>query len=339
MASTYPLSDYLSPPEARIRADLLDILNRPDTPGQHFTFNPVEALLCCGLAFIINHRKYGSRNRDQAPSPVPELTRFTKRSNGSILSKIANLEGGLSHGGAHDMTVASHWWNDVPGYSDVYIAIISAARTLGIGPNEVPDFLHLVDLSAEPPIIARSRQPPHLAPRTLTELEAPTANEIVEVAKKVPDWTPTQSEAFVVARTRVGQQRFAQQVLTNFHHSCALCGLSPHVIEPPANYQLLVASHIKPWRDANTAERLDPSNGIAACPLHDAAFDQGLITFDESLRITISARLTSAIKRNLQFARFFTPPGMADHLLLPVGTTAPSPKYVNWHREHVFMAA
>lgn len=339
MASTYPLSDYLSPSEARIRADLLDVLNRPDAPRQRFTFNPVETLLCCGLAFVINHRKYSSRNRDQAPSPIPELARFTKRSNGSILSKIVNLEGGLSHGGAHDMTVAGHWWNDVPGYANVYTAIISAARSLGIGPDEVPDFLRLVDPTAEPPVIASSQSAPSLAPRTLTDSEEPTTEEVTEVTKKVPDWTPSQSEAFVVARTRVGQQRFAQQVLTNFHHSCALCGLSPQVIEPPVNYRLLVASHIKPWREADTTERLDPSNGIAACPLHDAAFDQGLITLDESLHITTSARLASAIERDPQFARFFTPPGMADHLLLPDGTAAPSAKYVNWHREHVFVAA
>ncbi|WP_407664684.1 HNH endonuclease [Micromonospora tarensis] len=33
---------------------------------------------------------------------------------------------------------------------------------------------------------------------------------------------------------------------------------------------MLVASHIKPWRVSTHAERLDPRNGLAACPTHDA---------------------------------------------------------------------
>jgi putative restriction endonuclease len=38
--------------------------------------------------------------------------------------------------------------------------------------------------------------------------------------------------------------------------------------------QVLVAGHIKPWKPS---ERLDPRNGLAACPSHDVAFDTGLL--------------------------------------------------------------
>jgi hypothetical protein len=41
----------------------------------------------------------------------------------------------------------------------------------------------------------------------------------------------------------------------------------------------LKASHIKPWRDANDAERLDGANGLLLSPHIDHLFDEGYITF------------------------------------------------------------
>ena len=38
---------------------------------------------------------------------------------------------------------------------------------------------------------------------------------------------------------------------------------------------LLRASHIKPWRDSDNRERLDPYNGLLLSPSYDAAFDWG----------------------------------------------------------------
>jgi len=43
---------------------------------------------------------------------------------------------------------------------------------------------------------------------------------------------------------------------------------------------LLVASHILPW-STHESERLNVRNGICINRLHDAAFDQGLIAFDD----------------------------------------------------------
>jgi predicted restriction endonuclease len=39
---------------------------------------------------------------------------------------------------------------------------------------------------------------------------------------------------------------------------------------------MLVAGHIKPWKDSTSAERMDLRNGLAACLSHDLAFDTGL---------------------------------------------------------------
>lgn len=54
---------------------------------------------------------------------------------------------------------------------------------------------------------------------------------------------------------------------------------------------LLRASHIKPWKNASDAERLDVHNGLLLSALWDAAFDEGLVTFDDDGRARCSTRL------------------------------------------------
>ena len=85
---------------------------------------------------------------------------------------------------------------------------------------------------------------------------------------------PAVTERLLVAAARVGQCRFARDVLRNCNHHCMFCGLAPR---PELDKRgLLVASHIQPWRDSDDRERLDVANGLGACPSHDAAFDVGL---------------------------------------------------------------
>ena len=52
--------------------------------------------------------------------------------------------------------------------------------------------------------------------------------------------------------------------------------------------RFLVASHIKPWKDANNKERLDSFNGLLLMPNLDKVFDLGFITFKENGKIVIS---------------------------------------------------
>jgi putative restriction endonuclease len=49
----------------------------------------------------------------------------------------------------------------------------------------------------------------------------------------------------------------------------------------------LKASHIKPWRDATDAERLDGANGLLLSPHIDHLFDEGYITFSTSQELVI----------------------------------------------------
>ncbi len=82
----------------------------------------------------------------------------------------------------------------------------------------------------------------------------------------------------------------------------------------------LLAGHIKPWRDSGRAERLDPRNGLAACPAHDVAFDTGMITVNGGLRIHLADYLAGAVEGDPLARQFYGRPppvrglpGLGDH--------------------------
>jgi hypothetical protein len=109
----------------------------------------------------------------------------------------------------------------------------------------------------------------------LTGLDAPA----LETEFDLPDG-PT--EVTRIARTPRVQGFFRAAVLASYEYRCALSDI--------ALPELLNASHIIPWK-VHTARRADPRNGIALNTHCDRAFDRGLITFDESLRLVVSPRL------------------------------------------------
>ena len=93
---------------------------------------------------------------------------------------------------------------------------------------------------------------------------------------------PTRTEMLSEQVVRLGQSFFRATVLSSFHDTCCMCGLSCK--------SLLVASHIIPW--ARRADlRLDPRNGLSLCALHDRAFDRGFVSLDGDFRLLISSRI------------------------------------------------
>lgn len=91
---------------------------------------------------------------------------------------------------------------------------------------------------------------------------------------------------------RRGQEKFRRKLLL-LSQECAVCGMS--------ETSLLMASHIKPWRQCSNIERLDHCNGLLLCPNHDKVFDKGFITFSNDGKIIISSLLSRNVidKMNL----------------------------------------
>lgn len=90
-----------------------------------------------------------------------------------------------------------------------------------------------------------------------------------------------ETEKIVLQKIRKGQTFFRDSLLNSYKY-CKICGLRYE--------QLLIASHIKPWKDSNNYERLDPNNGLLLCPNHDKLFDKGYISFDANGKILMNTK-------------------------------------------------
>lgn len=134
---------------------------------------------------------------------------------------------------------------------------------------------------------------------------------------------PTERPATI--KIRRGQQFFRQSVLTAYDVRCCISGINVP--------RLLVASHIKPWRDF-PSERLNPRNGLCLSSLHDAAFDSGLITFDEKFRMVLSKRMRSYFPQPALEQNFV--PFQGKSIRLPEKLVEPDPEFLAFHREKVF---
>ncbi len=73
---------------------------------------------------------------------------------------------------------------------------------------------------------------------------------------------------------------------------------------------------------------------MALNTLHDKAFDLGLITFDEDLRLVCAPSLRYHYTNETVSLNFKNIEGRP--LTLPAEAAGPKPEYLAWHREHVF---
>ena len=136
-------------------------------------------------------------------------------------------------------------------------------------------------------------------------------------------WSELETERILLAAARVGQHVFAQQVLANCRSRCVFCGLQPSSFGAT---RMLLAGHIKPWKDSTPTERLDPCNGLAACPAHDVAFDTGMLTVNGGLRIHLARPLAEAIQTDPLARQYYGTPPLREVILLP---QAPRPPPAN----------
>jgi predicted restriction endonuclease len=136
------------------------------------------------------------------------------------------------------------------------------------------------------------------------------------------DYTGLTKSTLIMAR--VGQRFFRQAVLSAYDFKCCITGLSAP--------ELLVASHIIPWR-VDPTNRLNPRNGISLSALHDRAFDQGLIAISEDFRMVVSRRI-SELKPNRYIDNAFL--AYADKPIRIPAKFAPDFAFLKYHREHQF---
>lgn len=317
------IGDYLDLTMAAAVQQWRHILAREPKRRQE-TYLPVEILLCQSMFYEVNPRRYGGANIHTAPAIVHQLARLTMRTPGSITNKMLNLDGSRANAGQLEWRVFKTLTEAPDLHAALYTTVLGAARTCGIDEAQLPDFLGCHG-AARVPLIGQdeieSRALSQLIESALPALQAQLGAGELETSR------------LVESRARVGQHRFARQVLHNCGHRCVFCGFNA---EQLGGQRLLIASHIKPWSASTDRERLDVANGVAACPTHDAAFDTGLLTINGGLRIHIAPRLTEQTRRDASVARYFSGPALLSRARFPEGSRAPKRVYLEFHKREIF---
>ncbi|MFN3293917.1 MAG: HNH endonuclease [Gemmobacter sp.] len=127
---------------------------------------------------------------------------------------------------------------------------------------------------------------------------------------------PRGTEAERMAVQRIGQDIFRDRLMTYWQGRCPLTGI--------ADAALLRASHIVPWAACATdADRLDVHNGLLLSALWDAAFDRGLVTFDDDGLPQFSPKLSETARAELRWHA-------------PIPLTDKHRSRLVWHRSEAF---
>lgn len=145
--------------------------------------------------------------------------------------------------------------------------------------------------------------------------EVDAFKEVREHAAEYKTINRTEQEQIVISR--LGQGNFRRHVI-RLWGSCSVTGLQ--------NVSLLRASYIKPWKDSNNQERLNPFNGLLLIPDYDFLFDRGYITFKNNGNMVVSNRWSL-------FARkvFDVSGGLRLRNIFPENKD-----YLDFHRSEVF---
>jgi putative restriction endonuclease len=155
----------------------------------------------------------------------------------------------------------------------------------------------------------------------LAESTGSSEIDIVEDIESLPEGL----EREAAVKVRVNQNFFRSMILADYRSACAICSMP----EP----RLLVAAHIVPW-SVDPSLRMNPTNGICMCVLHEKAFDTGLIAISNDYRLMLSKQVknlapNTAVQRALIcYDR--------SRLSLP-DKFQPERKLLKLHREAVFI--
>ena len=137
---------------------------------------------------------------------------------------------------------------------------------------------------------------------------------------------PLGGDRVTTIRQRVNQTFFRTVVLNSYGNKCCITGISIP--------ELLVASHIMPWKDSSETERTNPRNGLCLNSLHDKAFDKGLITITTDYRILVSNKIKSSIPSKILKEYFIdlnnTKISLPDKFL-------PDKHFLEYHNDEIFI--
>ena len=109
---------------------------------------------------------------------------------------------------------------------------------------------------------------------------------------------------------------FQESFLAGYNRKCFVEKLA---------YPVLIASHIKPYRECDVSEQFDIENGLLLSKNFDSLFDLGYITFDDKGQIICSKQLDRDVVKHVSL-----------YALDQVFLNSKRENYMNFHRNNVF---
>lgn len=135
----------------------------------------------------------------------------------------------------------------------------------------------------------------------LPDIHVPDESLLSDLHQIEGDAEVPETQRIQLAKARVGQGLFRKRVML-VDPRCRVTG-----VEDP---RLLIASHIKPWKESSNAERINGYNGIMLSPHIDALFDSRMISFEDDGHMLVHSSLSNdvlerwSIRRNTQVQEF-----------------------------------
>jgi hypothetical protein len=139
----------------------------------------------------------------------------------------------------------------------------------------------------------------------------------IEQSPTIPE---TEKQQLVLSRR--GQGKFRDNV-SRIETHCRITGVN--------RPEHLIASHCKPWRDSDNAERLDGENGLLLTPSIDHLFDRGFISFENNGEL-----LVSPVAHEVSLRKMGVP---VEKRVNVGGFSQGQRRYLEFHRESVFLQA
>ncbi|MBP6430254.1 MAG: HNH endonuclease [Ferruginibacter sp.] len=141
-------------------------------------------------------------------------------------------------------------------------------------------------------------------------------NKNIEDVETDKSLSVTEKNAIILSR--VGQGNYRKSLINYWESSS---------INKYNRFDLLIASHIKPWKDSSNIERIDLYNGLLLPPNYDKLFDKGYISFNK--------------KGNIEFSKFLN---ADDKFFLGINTDVKliktdknHIKYLEYHIDSIFL--
>lgn len=129
----------------------------------------------------------------------------------------------------------------------------------------------------------------------------------------------TQTEKKQIISARIGQGIFRRNLIID----CSFCPITG--ID---DTNLLIASHIKPWRVSSNAERINHKNGILLTPTFDMLFDTGRISFTDDKELIISRLISEENRARLN---------LTDGMICDIFHIEGREEFLDFHRREIFI--